>query len=435
MSARTSNHNQAFLLSVEAFIFIKTNCVKFVVAAVVLVTLTHLTYSQDHSKYGSLDASFGTKGKIIADLGGKDYANALVIQSNGKIVVGGRGGPSEGFAIGRYKKDGQPDLAFGTKGWIVLPFGKGGIRALALQSDQKIIAAGAHEGNLALIRIRPDSSPDQTFHSNGVAITDLGGKDIALALGLQRDGKIVVAGRSDDSIVVVRYQHNGKFDETFGRRGVVQHRYSGPSGPIEGLPRTLMIQPDGKIVLVGYLGTGFLAGDMYFSLWRYNPDGKPDQTFGEGGFFLATASENKAGTCAALSGVLQKDGKIVTAGIVGPAFAVARFLPNGEYDKTFGRWNGLTISSFGHTHEIANAVLIQPDGLIVAGGGGGSSADLALARYRPDGTLDSTFGIDGKVTTDLGGIDIVKAMALQSDGKIVVAGRTNDNFALVRYNP
>lgn len=403
------------------------------IALIILVVLTG-SYCQGNNNHITLDESFATNGKAIANLRGKYHAKTLVIQVDDKIVVGGRGGPNDGFVIGRYKKDGQIDTTFGTNGWLIFPFGKGGVCSLSLQSDQKIIAVGSYKGNFAILRILPDGNPDKSFGFHGMSVTNLGEKDVAWTLGLQRDGKIVVAGSSDDKIVIARYHRTGKLDDTFGSSGVVQHRYSDHSGPIKGHPRALMIQHDEKIIIVGYMGTGILAGHMYFALWRYNQNGKLDSTFGDGGVVLAKARKNNIGTNLALAGGLQKDNKIVIAGTAGAAFVIARFLPNGEYDKSFGNSNGLAKIHFGVRHEVANAVLMQSNGFIIGGGGGGVNHDFALARLLPEGTPDSTFGVDGKITIDMGGVDIAMAMAFQSDGKLVVFGNSDDKFALVRLS-
>ena len=134
---------------------------------------------------------------------------------------------------------------------------------------------------------------------------------------------------------------------------------------------------------------------------------------------------------------LQPDGKLVVAGDSDANFALARYNSDGSLDAGFGT-GGKVITSFGGTDQ-ASAVILQPDGKIVVAGqtDTGVSIDFALARYMPDGSLDGAFGSGGRVTTNFIGNsdDLGSAVALQSDGKIVVGGTSDDNFALARYTP
>ena len=208
----------------------------------------------------------------------------------------------------------------------------------------------------------------------------------------------------------------------------------------------VVLQRDGKIVAGGYAFNGDNVSN--FALARYNPDGRLDTTFGTGGTVTTSAANSNAdywGTAI----LLQGDGKIVTAGWVEFTFALARYNPDGSLDATFGT-GGTVTTSFGAypLSAYANAIALQGDGKIVAAGSVDKSF-FALARYNPDGSLDATFGMGGKVITALGPLDSygfpsfdaqVKAVALQGDGKIVVAGDKFDGgsvdiFALARYNP
>jgi uncharacterized delta-60 repeat protein len=136
------------------------------------------------------------------------------------------------------------------------------------------------------------------------------------------------------------------------------------------------------------------------------------------------------------SGVaIQADGKIVVAGGsfgANPKFALARYRTDGSLSLTFGG-DGKVTTDFTEGPDRANAVAIQPDGKIVAAGSTGDGA-FALARYNPDGTLDPTFGGDGKVTTSFPSSAYAEAVVIQTDGKILVAGGTTNSIALARYN-
>lgn len=161
--------------------------------------------------------------------------------------------------------------------------------------------------------------------------------------------------------------------------------------------------------------------------------GKLDATFGSGGMVLTKIGDSSSGQAVAL----QRDGKLVVAGFVGhygsnTDFEVARYTPRGRLDRRFGR-EGLVATDFG-TNEHAAAVKIQPDGKIVVAGytyteGPSPQYAVAVARYRPNGSLDSSFGAGGKVLEPGDGF---VGLALQRDGKIVVGGGDNRRFALYR---
>ena len=166
--------------------------------------------------------------------------------------------------------------------------------------------------------------------------------------------------------------------------------------------------------------------------------GDLDPTFGSGG----KVTTDVGGSDGAQAVAIQGDGKVVAAGLgnfAGPGtgdFALARYNPDGSLDTSFGS-GGKVTTDFGG-FDAASAVAIQPDGKIIAAGRSGSG-DFALARYNPDGSLDSSFGSGGKVTTDFGGFDSAFGVALQADGKIVAAGfqatstQRGTDIAVARY--
>ena len=266
-----------------------------------------------------------------------------------------------------------------------------------------------------------------------------GGFDIAEDVALQPDGKIVVVGGAElipgnfasRDFAVARYNTDGSLDSTFGNGGKV----TSSLGEIDSAS-SVVVQPDGKIVAGG---GGALTID--FALVRYNTDGTPDTTFGTDG----TVTTDLGGSDYAPAVALQPDGRIVAAGsaFFAPAtwiFSLARYTSSGSLDPTFGA-GGKVTSSFGGTHEVANAVAVQPDGKIVAGGAVGSaptSLDFGLARYNADGSLDGSFGVGGKTTTDFSGsTDNIQALVLQPDGNVTAVGTRlttlGEDFALARY--
>ncbi len=400
---------------------------------------------------GSLCLDFGTGGLVSTDFpgGGPDGANAVVLQPDGKIIAVGNaqsGGNNE-FGLARYNSDGSLDATFGTGGLVTTGFPGGGpdeANAAVLQPDGKIIAAGQARmgGNneFALARYNSDGSLDPTFGTGGLVTTDLasGNNDFANAVVLQPDGKIIAAGQArvvnNESFGLARYNSDGSLDSTFGTGGIVITTISG------GIDRAnaVVLQPDGKIIAVGQARVG---GNNDFALLRYNSDGSLDATFGTGG--LVTTGFPGGGPDEANAAVLQPDGKIIAVGranVMGNNnFALARYNSDGSLDGTFGT-GGLVTTAFSALSDFANAVVLQPDGKIIAVGQGrpGGDPDFALARYNSNGSLDSTFGTGGLVTTDFfGGIDLANAALLQSDGKIIAVGSAdvggNTNFALACY--
>ena len=221
-------------------------------------------------------------------------------------------------------------------------------------------------------------------------------------------------------------------DTTFG----VDGRVSTAVG--HGEAEAVLVQPDGGIVTAGHRGVN---GGIDFALTRHDPNGNLDVGFGDGGIVttdLGSLDDE------ALDAALLPDGGFVLVGRTdGPGFnrnfAVVRYHADGSLDTTFGN-SGIVTTDFGGQVDQANAVAVQPDGkIVVAGlaartGPFGADNDVALVRYLADGTLDTSFGGDGIVTTDLGTrTDVGRAVVVQSDGRIVVAGTADDDVALVRY--
>jgi uncharacterized delta-60 repeat protein len=207
-------------------------------------------------------------------------------------------------------------------------------------------------------------------------------------------------------------------------------------GPNSGATSAL-IQPDGKIVAAGWGETASWGAPGVFGLARFSPSGSLDRSFGSGGEVATPAG--------AAGGIArQTDGKLVVAGSGHGGFALIRYMTDGSLDKSFGT-RGTARTAFGSLSAQAAAVAIQPDGKIVAAGPLGEDAGFALARYKPNGSLDPTFGSDGRVITKVGGGGVAFALALQPDGKLVVAGSVNgdlsfahglttgDQFAIARY--
>ena len=291
-----------------------------------------------------------------------------------------------------------------------------------------------------------DGDLDPAFGRAGRKMTDFhGGADLAQAVALQPDGRIVVAGTtyqgndySSEDFAIARYTPEGRLDDSFGTKGRVTTDFPG----LAAVPSAVLVQPDGKIVVAGGAYPLFVfAGN--FELARYNPDGSLDASFGNGG--IVTTNFGFGGYAFGLA--LQPDGKIVAAGTVfvdfssddssDTDFGLARYNADGTLDPSFGN-GGKVRTDFDGYNDDAMAVLVQPDGRIVAAGSAKNPFnfyDFALARYEADGTLDTSFGQGGKVRTDFGAqnFDRARSAVLQPDGRIVAAGFASLAFGDTRY--
>jgi len=413
---------------------------------VLLAALMVLAVGSAQAKPGGLDPSFGSTGVVRTAFDSEPTSeaavNGIVVQPDGKIVAaGGRTmGQSiydfESFSLARYTARGSLDTSFGSGGRISMVFCcAGGARGIALQPDGKIVVVGS-EGiedvkpyAFALARLEPGGSADSSFGSGGTVRTQIGVGSEANALALQPDGKIVTAGYSyygnRTSYALARYNPDGSLDATFGSGGTV----TTPMGPQFDFAQALALQPDGKIVVGGYT---HLPGDRTdIALARFNSDGSLDTSFGTGGKVMTGVP----GYQFIFDIALQTDGKIVAAGTDGPPnfgfFALNRYNPDGSPDTTFGT-NGKVTTEIGSGRAFATGVAIQPDGKIVAAGSTEAPHPwtIGMARYKEDGSLDAGFGSGGKVTGPVGD---GRAVALQSDGKIIVGGSYGAKFQLVRY--
>jgi uncharacterized delta-60 repeat protein len=288
---------------------------------------------------------------------------------------------------------------------------------------------------------------DPAFSGDGKAVTDLSARgDFAGAVAVQTNGKIVVAGSAafdgrDPKFALVRYKANGTIDTSFGGGdGTVRTNFTPREDAIYGVA----IQPDGKIVAAG--DAGFRTGNSRFALARYDADGTLDPSFGNGG---KVTTNWTSGNDPVSSLVLQSDGKIVVAGGAGhnfrnPKLAVARYDSNGDLDPTFGHGDGKVRTDVTPRKDYANAVTLQPDGKIIAGGIGslptGPRAVFELVRYGADGMLDTSFSDDGKRVLNFTRMDdSVQGVVVLPGGDILAGGisnfgRFNGNFALARFN-
>jgi uncharacterized delta-60 repeat protein len=288
---------------------------------------------------------------------------------------------------------------------------------------------------------------DSSFGGDGKVTTHFaaGSNGEAAAVAIQDDGKIVTAGgsyipdTSASQFALARYNSDGSLDSSFGGDGKVRTNFGGDS---DARASAVAIQADGKIVAVGIS----FVGDQRFALARYNSDGSLDPSFGGDGKVITHFAEGSIDTAAAVA--IQADGRIVAAGatfipagVSTSRFALARYDTDGTLDGSFGDDGKVTSQFAGESYALG--VAIQADGKIVAAGTSiVSHRRFALARYDTDGTLDGTFGGDGtgKIRTRFanGSGDGALAVAIQSDQRILAVGSSRGashvRFALARYD-
>jgi len=308
--------------------------------------------------------------------------------------------------------------------------------SIVLQSDAKIIVAGESsgggDGGFALVRYNADGSLDTTFDGDGKVRTDFGGLEYATSVALQSDGKIIVVGYNGLSssgggdFAVVRYNADGSFDTTFDGDGKVTTNLGGWDRA-----ESVTVESGGKILVVGYAVSGSGGGD--YALVRYNTDGSIDTTFGVGGKVITNVGAGDV----AHSVIVQSDNKIVVIGDTASNFsgssdfALVRYGADGTLDTTFGEGGKVTTNI--DLVDFVGGATVQPDGRIIVVGKSYSLADMAgsgdhdfvIVRYNIDGTLDTSFNFDGKIVADFGGFDSARSVAVQADGKIVVTGSSS----------
>ncbi len=395
---------------------------------------------------GDLDASFGGGGRVTFTPGGKPgRVFDVAIQPDGKILLVGdalKGGVDYDFAITRLNANGSPDTGFGSGGTVLVDNtttagATDSANAVAIQSDGKIVVAGSTSvggGRGMVVRLDANGVPDNSFGAAvttdgpGVATIDpnLAFNDVAIA----PDGKILLAGTWDTETTftpahstdafAARLKADGSVDPSFSGGGtfITDVDYGGDDGAVR-----MAVQPDGKIVLAGW------ASQSDVAVARVTPEAGIDTSFGVAGkrVYGFGAGANDQGTDVAL----QPDGHILVGGFgsVANNMLVTRLTSAGTPENSLNG-NNTVDADFGG-QDIANALALQSNGKILLGGA--DDHEFALVRFQPGGLPDETFGPGGKRTVTFPGSDSeADAMALQPDGKIVIAGTAGSNSAVAR---
>lgn len=389
---------------------------------------------------GVLDPTFGTGGSVISPINTLPAAVTTYPQAgtanDGKIVVVGHEISSTGrdyFAVARYNLDGSLDTTFGTTGEVYGP--AGWATAGAVQPDGKILAAGTSGSAFAVVRFNADGSLDKTFGNRGEATTTITakGSDEIWAIGLQADGKIVVAGATEAAnstarqLVVARYNANGSLDTTFGRGGLaLSHLATSPadSGSNEGMG--LAIDP----------GTGQVVVEMASPestpypamLVRYTSAGVLDTSFAGTGYETLDGTAGLPSLSSNGTVAIQPSDHRILLVAGGLSQSLVRLNADGTLD-------GSAPFTVAYRSPVF-AVKVQSDGRILVGANT-VPRSIVVTRYNTDLTLDTSFGAAGVATYATSDSDSFEGMALEPDGRIVVAGRylgrTTMGVAVARF--
>jgi uncharacterized delta-60 repeat protein len=387
---------------------------------------------------GVLDSSFGAAGIVTTPIGaGDDRAHALVIQTDDRIVVAGstHNGTDLDVFVARYGPTGALDPSFGSGGIVQTSLGAGDetAEAIALTPTGEIVVAGSArsggDADVLLLRYLPGGTPDPSFGTAGVVRIPVAGGAAALAIVIEPNGRIAIAGSAAGGLLLGHFLSDGRPDSGYGPAGLVVTPVGGPAAA-NAIVRT---GPD-RFVVAGWVRVG---ADADLLLASYRSNGRLDTDFGSGGFVVTPLG---AGDDVAEALVRTLGGFVVAGWSEGSSareVVLARYTADGGLDPGFGT-AGVVRTAPG-TDAQANALVTDDDDrLLVAGAvGTGPGNAMALFRYQADGSVDTPYGTGGAVVTPIGADTTAEALAISSDGRSVVAGSatngTDTDVALARH--
>jgi uncharacterized delta-60 repeat protein len=406
----------------------------------------------------------GQPGTVVTDVSeasgiseASDWGYDLAIQADGKYLVTGTSADNgfTDFTLLRYNVDGTLDTDFGEGGKLrtaLVPLHDSSY-AVAVQPDGRIVLGGFAfllANDFAVVRYNADGALDMSFYG-GIVTTDFGSHfdqtyswEQAYSMDVQANGKIVLAGRvSANSSVsgqfgLVRYNSDGSLDTSWGGDGKVITS----AGYANGTILSVSVQPDGKILAAGY-GTDANHQNSDPVILRYLSDGSLDASFDGDGILSIDFGGND--TVQSVLGL--PNGKILAVGCCyGGGFLLMRLNSNGSLDSTFGSYGVASLPI--QVPEYGRSIALQPDGKILVAGGVNVASqyaptieDLAVLRLNANGTLDTSFGVNGVASITVSSLfGRGNSVRVQSDGKIVVAGGrykvngTDSDFVIARFN-
>lgn len=338
---------------------------------------------------GSIDTSFGTNGFVQTAIGPVSFATSILLLPDGRILVGGATENSAtnitnaSFALALYRADGTLESSFGNHGTVVTDFaGNEEVDSLALDAGGNIVADGAYflypNVGFDIARYKLNGSLDSSFNGTGMlsfGLGQTGAVSAAVGLAIGHDGSIIVAAHNGNEPALFAFTPSGGIDRSFGASGVATIQIEPPGGTF----RSVLVQPDGKIVAGAQVGRGFPDATP---IARFNPDGSLDPSFGVGGVTKGSAATGMTDGYLLGALLLQSDGKVLVvanqenedAAVDGvqppvPHFLVERYLANGQLDSGF---RAATQPGFlpppPWSNELAEGAALGPDGnLAVAG--------------------------------------------------------------------
>lgn len=401
----------------------------FCAFALLQISFAHATLGQP----GTLDPSWNGTGRVITPVGGfDDLASAMAVQPDGKVIVAGRCQTDDfpGFCAVRYLANGTLDSSWNSGGAVITVFDadqSANAYAVALQVDGKVLLAGqcnsvAAGYKFCALRYLSDGTLDTGWNGSGMVATTIGtGMSTASAMAVQPDGKVLVAGscmnNATQVFCTIRYNSDGSLDSGWNGNGMVLTAMGSGSGTA----KAVAVQADGKVLVAGSC-TGAVNED--FCSVRYSAGGVLDSSWGTVGKVVTSIG---SGADLANAMLLQPDGKVLLAGTCSNGsntdFCALRYQTNGTPDPS---WNGsgIVMTAMGSGNDDAVAIALQPDGkVLLAGTCLMSNNELCALRYHASGTVDTSWNGSGKASTSIGpGSDVGTAMALQSDGKVLLAG-------------
>jgi uncharacterized delta-60 repeat protein len=370
--------------------------------------------------------------------GSNSFIGKIARQDDGKIVAVGAtfNGSNYDWRIARYNTDGGLDASFGTAGTVVKDFGDtDALGDVAIQPDGKIVVGGytrvvPGDAQWTVARFGSDGTPDLGFGTLGLATSFTSNSSNLLGVTLQPDGKIVAVGYTrgpnllHDDIATARYNDDGSPDLSYGFGTGVATVGLDFGGTPNDRGNAVAIQSDGKIVVFGDYDTGQHRDNIV--LLRFNANGGLDTGFGVDGKRFDNFSFHNGGRDVKL----QADGKIVVSGATcnGPCHTyVARYNTDGSRDSSFGS-NGVLVTPLSSQSDSFNALTIAPSGQILAAGSkSNGTGDSMVSRLNSDGTLDQGFGTNGTFAfSATSSDDGLNDILLQPDGEILVGGTASN---------
>jgi uncharacterized delta-60 repeat protein len=404
------------------------------------------------------DPTFSVDGMMTLNLaGGGAYFNTgkeIIVLPDGRIVIAGHVIISSVnyFAIARLNSDGTFDTTFDSDGYRLDNISIDGstLGDLALQSDGKLVAVGSlqtiSDKDFVVVRYNTDGSLDNTFAVNGVLTVDPNGyDDEGLAISVQNDGKLVIAGNSfnlsgETDVTVIRINADGTLDPSFNSTGFLISDVAGG----DDVATDILALDDSRVLVSGYSFSGVSTNDD-FLLISLNSDGTFDNTFGVSGVTKTNvgSASDRAQTIA-----IQDDNKILMSGQIwvytggewNTEIGIVRYNEDGTLDNTFSGDGKFVTPMIGTTtsFDMIYSTIVDPDGKILLGGGSltndYSMYTFVILRLNANGTLDDTFEGDGFYESNNFSFGYIDDFVFQPDGKLIALGTASSEFAIVRYN-